>query len=190
MKKLLQSLKIYTILTILLGLIYPLMVTFVAQLSMPHRANGSLILKDNRVIGSSLIGQRFQKPKYFQSRPSAVDFDAAGSGASNLGPSSAKLMEQAASRTKQARLDNVFAGTFLPADMVLASASGLDPHISYENALIQSKRIAKLRDIPEQKMLKLIEINTDNDFVGLWGRRGINVLKLNIALDDLEKTKK
>ena len=190
MKNLWRSIKIYAVFTLFLGLIYPLLLTFVAQLSMPYRANGSLIIRENRIVGSSLISQRFLSPKYFQARPSAVDYDAAGSGASNLGPSSEKLMEQTAARVKKARVENSYGGASLPADMVLASASGLDPHISPENAAIQSKRIQNLRGIPADKMNELIEENTDDDMLGLWGCEGVNVLKLNCALDDFEKGKK
>jgi len=188
MKKIVQSLKAYVIFSILLGLIYPLAITFIAQLAMPYKANGSLIKKDGKVIGSSLIGQGFTKPEYFQSRPSAVNYDATNSGATNLGPSSKKLMDATAQNIMKIRKDNALQeDTAVPADMVLSSASGLDPHISLENALIQAERISKLRGIPVIILKGMIAENTDPDFVGIWGRPGVNVLKLNMALGERSK---
>jgi K+-transporting ATPase ATPase C chain len=188
MKKILLSLRAYVIFTVLLGLVYPLTVTLIAQLLLPYQANGSLILKDGAVIGSKLIGQRFTDLKYFQSRASANDYNAASSGATNLGPSSGKLKENVSERITRVRQENALGpDTRIPADMVLASASGLDPHISLENALLQAGRISKIRNIPIKKLQKIISDNTDPDFVGIWGCQGINVLKLNLFLDDFEK---
>jgi K+-transporting ATPase ATPase C chain len=187
MKKIVQSLKAYVIFSVLLGLIYPLGITFIAQFAMPYKANGSLLKKDGKVIGSSLIGQGFAKPEYFQSRPSAVNYDAANSGATNLGPSSKKLMDATAQNILKIRKDNALReDDAVPADMVLSSASGLDPHISLENALIQAERISKIRNIPVIILKGMISKNTDSDFIGIWGRPGVNVLTLNIALDDLK----
>jgi len=157
MKEILKSIKIYIILTVLLGLIYPLVITGIAQITMPYQANGSLIKNDNLILGSKLIGQSFTDPKYFYSRPSAVDYNAAGSGASNLAPSSKKLMTQVMGRIKQVRTENnLKQDQKIPPDMVLTSASGLDPHISLENALIQADRVAKVRGISKDIVKKLI----------------------------------
>lgn len=175
MKNTLIAIKSFIIFSILLGLVYPLAITGIAQIAFPQKANGSLIKIDGQVIGSSLIGQKFDKPEYFNSRPSAVDYNAAGSGASNLGPSSKKLAEQVKERTKG--LKNI------PADAVLTSASGLDPHISIQNAKLQANRIAKIRSLQISKLDELISNNTDSEFLGIWGQNGVNVLKLNLALD-------
>ncbi|OGI29398.1 MAG: potassium-transporting ATPase subunit C [Candidatus Melainabacteria bacterium RIFOXYA12_FULL_32_12] len=188
MKELIKSIKIYLIFTILLGLVYPLAITAIAQITMPHKANGSLIKKDGSIVGSELIGQSFTKPEYFQSRPSAVDYNAAGSGASNLGPSSKKLMSEVKDRVQQVREENnLKPDQQIPADMVLSSSSGLDPHISQENALFQVSRISQLRKIPKYKIKELIKENTDSDFIGIWGQSGVNILKLNLALDNAQR---
>ena len=182
------ALKVFLLFAILTGIIYPLSITAIAQITMPYQANGSLIKKDGKVIGSKLIGQNFDKPEYFQSRPSAVNYAADSSGASNLGPSSKKLMNHTEKRIKLIRAENNIPGNkTIPADMVLSSASGLDPHISIQNALLQVSRIAKIRNLPETKLKELIKKSTDHDYIGLWGQSGVNVLKLNIALDKQSK---
>lgn len=189
MKNIIISIKAFIIFSVLLGLVYPLAITGIAHVVFPQKANGSLILENNQVVGSSLIGQKFDSPEYFNSRPSAVDYNAAGSGASNLGSSSKKL----ADRVKTDIVKNKLGGN-VPADMVLTSASGLDPHISIENAKIQAKRVSKIRNISEIQIDKLIEENTDHDLLGIWGGvndltpakesyGSVNVLKLNMALD-------
>lgn len=179
MKNIITSIKVFIIFSVLLGLVYPLAITGIAQATMKDKANGSLIVENGQVVGSSLIGQKFDKPEYFNSRPSAVDYNASGSGASNLGPSSKKLIagvKETISREKLADKD-------IPADMVLTSASGLDPHISLENAKLQVPRVAKIRNVSEIKLQEIVNKNTDPDFVGIWGQQGVNILKLNIALD-------
>lgn len=181
MKNTLIAIKAFIIFSILLGLVYPLAITGIAQVAFPQKANGSLIVENNQVVGSSLIGQTFDKPEYFSSRPSAVDYNAAGSGASNLGPSSKKL----ADRVNADIAKNNLSGN-IPADAVLTSASGLDPHISIENAKLQAQRIAKIRGLQISKLDELISNNTDSEFLGIWGQDGVNVLKLNL---DLQKTK-
>ena len=160
----------------MLGICYPLFILFIAQIGFPYQANGSLIVKNNIVIGSELIGQSFASAKYFHSRPSAVDYNASGSGASNYGPSSEKFIKQVAERIKKEQTVNKIFDKNLPADMVLASASGLDPHISLENAFIQAYRVARIRGVSYEMLKELIEQNTDNDFFGIWGRQGVNVL--------------
>lgn len=183
MKNTIIAIKSFIIFSILLGLIYPLAITGIAQVAFPQKANGSLIVENGKIIGSSLIGQKFDKPEYFNSRPSAVDYNSSGSGASNLGPSSKKLVEQVKTRIEKLGQK----GTHLPADMILASASGLDPHISVDNAKLQAKRVAKIRDLQILKLDELISNNTDSGFLGLWGQDGVNVLKLNLALDKIGK---
>lgn len=179
MKNIITAIKLFIGFSILLGLVYPLAVTGIAQATMKDKANGSLVKIDGKVVGSSLIGQKFDKPEYFSSRPSAVDYNASSSGASNLGPSSKRLI----ARVNEDIAKNNITGQKIPADMVLMSASGLDPHISIENADFQIPRISKIRGISETKIKKLVSENTDPDFIGIWGQAGVNVLKLNIALD-------
>lgn len=178
MKETITAIKAFIIFSVLLGLVYPLAITGIAQVAFPQKANGSLIIENGQVLGSSLIAQKFDNPKYFYSRPSAVDYNAAGSGASNLGPSSKKLAYRVKTDIAKNNLsDNI------PADSVLTSASGLDPHISIENAKLQTQRIAKVRGLQISKLDELISNNTDSEFLGIWGQEGVNVLKLNIALD-------
>lgn len=188
MKNLIISIRAFIIFSILLGLVYPLVITGIAQVVFPQKANGSLIVENNKIIGSSLIGQKFDKPEYFSSRPSAVDYNAAGSGASNFGPTNKKFIAQveASVKSEKEKVKGILS-PYIPADMVLTSASGLDPHISIENAKLQSKRVSKIRNISEAQMNKLIEKNTDRELLGIWGQEGVNVLKLNIALDKAKK---
>lgn len=186
MNKFLTSLKVFVVFFIILGIGYPLLITGISQLIMPYKANGSLIVKDGKVIGSELIGQEFTQAKYFHPRFSAVNYNAASSGGNNFGPTNPKLIEQVKEHiTKVRGENNLDEKTEIPADMVLTSASGLDPHISVENALLQVKRVATARDIPIDSVKKLIAKNTTPDFIGIWGKPGVNVLKLNLALDNL-----
>lgn len=202
MKNIIIAIKSFIIFSILLGLIYPLAITGIAQVVFPQKANGSLILENGKIVGSSLIGQKFDKPEYFNSRPSAVDYNASGSGASNFGPTNKKFMTQIKERIdKEAKKTRGQEGkqfnepallpsrppALIPADMVLSSASGLDPHISIKNAQLQAKRVSKIRGISEEKINELITQNTDSNFLGIWGQDGVNVLKLNIALDKIGK---
>lgn len=182
MKETITAIKAFIIFSVLLGLVYPLVITGIAQVVFPQKANGSLIVENGQVVGSSLIGQKFDKPEYFNSRPSAVDYNASGSGASNLGPSSNKLAEQV-----NARIASLGQNTHLPPDMVLTSASGLDPHISIENAKLQAQKIANVRGLQISKLDELISNNIDSEFLGIWGQEGVNVLKLNIDLDKIKK---
>lgn len=185
MKNTLIAIRTFIIFSVLLGLVYPLAITGIAQVIFPQKANGSLIVEKGQIVGSSLIGQKFDKPEYFSSRPSAVDYNAAGSGASNLGPSSKKLANRVKTDIAKNNLkDNI------PADAVLTSASGLDPHISVENAKSQAQKIAKNRGLQISTIDELISNNTDSEFLGIWGQEGVNVLKLNIALDKITKSGK
>jgi len=188
MKKILLSIRVYLIFTILLGFIYPFVVTVIVQVILPYQANGSIINKNDKVIGSKLIGQNFSNPEYFHSRPSANNYDGVNSGGTNLGPSSKKLIDSTAEKITKIRQENgLGSDTQIPSDMVLSSASGLDPHISLRNALLQVNRISKIRGIAVKDLKKMINNNTDSDFIGIWGCSGVNVLKLNLAVDNFGK---
>jgi K+-transporting ATPase ATPase C chain len=172
----------------LLSLAFPFFVTFVAEKTMPYQAHGSLIYVNGTLVGSELMGQNFSSPGYFHSRPSAVDYNGSNSGGSNLGPTSAKLMEQVRQRVEKVRQENNLApNATVPADLVLASGSGLDPHISPASALLQVQRVAKVRGLDESKVRTLVEEHIEPLQYGLFGQESVNVLKLNIALDELAR---
>jgi potassium-transporting ATPase KdpC subunit len=167
--------------TLLLGLAYPLAITGVAQAAFPQQADGSLILRDGRVIGSALVGQAFTSAGYLQGRPSAVGYDATGSGASNLGPLNADLIAETADRAAAWRADN--GDTEVPGDAVTASASGLDPHISPANALAQAGRIAAARGVEVEQVRDVIVQHVEGRTFGILGQPRVNVLQTNLALD-------
>jgi K+-transporting ATPase ATPase C chain len=187
--------------TLLTGLAYPLAITAVAQLVLPHSANGSLVFVGGRPVGSALIGQNFASDKYFHGRPSATQaqdpahpddpsktidspYNAANSTGSNLGPTSQKLLDRVKADVAAKRAAG-WTGP-IPADAVTTSASGLDPHISPENALAQVATVAKARNLPEDKVRALVEANIEERVADLIGEPRINVLRLNIALDALK----
>lgn len=183
------SLLIFIWLSIICGLIYPLVITFAAQTLFTGKANGSIIKNGHQIMGSQLIGQQFTSPEYFHGRPSATNpqYDASNSGGSNLAPSSAKLIAQVQERAQKVRAENgILFNTPVPADLVLVSASGLDPHISPESAAIQVHRIAGLKALPEAELEKIIQQHTEKPLLGLWGKERVNVLLLNLTLDGLE----
>jgi K+-transporting ATPase ATPase C chain len=169
--------------------IYPLIVLGVSQVVFRDKANGSLIVSaDGTVRGSKLLGQAFAEPKYFHPRPSAAGngYDASSSGGSNLGPTSQKLNDAIKDRIEAYRKENgLSADQPVPADAVTASGSGLDPHISLQNAELQIPRVAKARNLSEDKLRELIQRNTDDRNLGILGDPGVNVLQLNLALDQL-----
>lgn len=169
--------------TVLLGIIYPLVVTGAAQLLMPSKANGSLITKDGQVIGSELIGQQFVSPKYFHGRPSAAGagYDAASSSGTNLGPTNKKLIDDVATRVAAARAENP--GAPVPVDLVTSSASGLDPHLSPAAALFQVPRVARERHASEDAVRALVMAHVEGRQFGFLGEARVNVLLLNLALD-------
>jgi len=172
-------------LTVLTGVVYPLLITGLAQLLFSWRANGSLVRVQGRVVGSELLGQRFTDPKYFQSRPSAVDYNAAGSGASNWGPTSRQLIETVKGRVEQVRRDNGLPENApVPADLVTASGSGLDPDISLESALLQVPRITRQRNLNPDRLAHWVKFSSQPNWLGT-GMDRVNVLKLNVALDTL-----
>jgi K+-transporting ATPase ATPase C chain len=173
------------VLTVLTGLLYPGLVTGLCQLMFPRQADGSLVYQNGRVIGSSLIGQNFTRPEYFQPRPSAAGngYDAAASSGSNLGPTSQKLVDRVKTSVGKFHKDNpAFTGT-IPADLLTASGSGLDPHLSPESADAQVERIAKARRASVQEIRALVAQSTEGRDLGFLGEPRVNVLKLNQALD-------
>lgn len=179
-----KAILLFTVLFIITGFVYPTTVTLVAGLLFPEQAHGSLIVDDgNRVIGSRLIGQNFTAPQYFQSRPSASGYNAASSGGSNLGPTNPVLLELVDNRTGALREAGVTGP--IPSDLVMASASGLDPHISLESALVQVPVVAKARNLPEEEVKALVLAESaDSPFTGAY----VNVLSLNRALDERDKS--
>jgi len=168
--------------------IYPLIVFGISQVIFRDKANGSLIVSaDGTVRGSKLLGQTFANPKYFHPRPSAAGngYDATSSGGSNLGPTSEKLRDAIKERIATYRAENGLSETDpVPADAVTASGSGLDPHISLQNTELQAARVAKVRGLNEDKVRELVRQNTDERNLGLFGEPGVNVLRLNLALDE------
>ena len=173
-------------LAVLLCGVYPALVWGIAQIGFSSRANGSLVLQDGHVLGSRLIAQGFTGAQYFHPRPSAAGdgYDAANSGASNLGPLSQKLVDQVKERVAAYRAENSIALSLkIPADAVTTSASGLDPHISVRNAELQSARVANVRGISEAAVRSLIRSHTDGPDLGFLGEPGVNVFELNLALD-------
>lgn len=187
MKDLVTSILVIVVMTIGLGLAYPVAVWGVAQLVFPHQANGSLIERDGKVIGSELIGQQFTSPGYFHSRPSAAGngYDAAASGGSNLGPTSQKLIDRVSTDAESLVGDNP--GVPIPADLITTSASGLDPHISPAAAEFQISRVASERHISAEQLRKVVEKFTEERTFGILGEPRVNVLLLNLELDTLNK---
>jgi K+-transporting ATPase ATPase C chain len=173
-------------LTVLTGLIYPVAVTGIAQLLFPGQANGSLIMKDGKAVGSRLIGQPFDDPKYFWSRPSATSpfpDNAGSSGGSNLGPTNPDLQKAVQGRIDALRAADADSHDPIPVDLVTASGSGLDPEISPAAALYQVHRVAKVRGLSEEKVRELVTQYTRGRQFGFLGEPGVNVLTLNLALD-------
>ncbi|ETX14405.1 ATPase [Roseivivax halodurans JCM 10272] len=169
------------VMILLTGIAYPFAITGIAQVAMPARANGSLIDREGRVIGSALIGQVFTAPGYFHPRPSAAGYDASAAGASNLGPTSAELLASIDDRAEAWRRET--GRTEVPQDAVTASASGLDPDISPENARAQLTRVAEARGAPRDEVLRILDAATTRPWLGIFGPAHVNVLEANLALD-------
>ena len=191
MKNIISQIITASLVTLVLGAIlcgiYPVAVWGVAQVLMPNKANGSLIIKDEKIIGSELIGQTFVSPKYFHTRPSAAGkgYDAANSGGTNFGPISQKLLDSVKDRaTNYRKINNLTADVKIPVDAVTSSGSGLDPHISPANAKLQLARVARERNLSEEQVGKFIDEHTDSGFSSLLGDPAVNVVTLNVALDN------
>jgi len=190
MKTFLTELKHSVIITIVFVVVcsglYPVIVWGAGQLLFSHKANGSLIEKDGKVIGSELLGQPFSNDKYFHPRPSAAGtgYDASASSGTNLGPTSQKLSDNVKAAVEQYRKENgLAADALVPGDAVTSSGSGLDPHISVKNAQLQAPRVAKARSLDIKQVLADIEQYTDGRQFGILGEPGVNVVRLNLALD-------
>ena len=194
LRQLRSSVLAVILLTVLLGLAYPLAITGVAQVLWPHQANGSRGDRDGRLVGSLLIGQDFRgEERYFQSRPSATADDPADTAASNLGPNSARLASEIRARVqsfvrREQPYDPGLTPAMIPADAVTASGSGVDPDISMANAAIQAHRVAAVRGLPLALVMRLIAEHTDGLAGGLFGPVSVNVLALNLALDAAHKS--
>ena len=195
LKEIRPAIILLVLLTLLTGLAYPLAMTAIAGVIFPKQAEGSLIEKDGKVVGSALIGQEFKDDKYFHGRPSATTapdpadatktvsapYNAANSGGSNLGPTSKALADRVKEDVDKLRSENP--SSPVPIDLVTTSASGLDPDISPDGALFQVPRVAKARNMPEQRVRDLVTQNTEGRLIGIFGEPRVNVLALNLALD-------
>lgn len=196
MKELIVAIRLFVALTLVTGVAYPLLVTGISQTLLPKQANGSLIVKDGKIRGSELVGQAFTSPGYFWSRPSATGptpYNASASSGSNLGPTNPALIGDAkspgaiADRVKALREADPSNTALVPTDLVTASGSGLDPHISVEAALYQVGRVAKARSLPIEEVRKLVAQQTTGRTFGLLGEPVVNVVLLNLALDEMKK---
>jgi K+-transporting ATPase ATPase C chain len=187
-RNLLTAFLMTVVTTLLLGLVYPLVVTVLAQVIFPDKANGQLIRSgDDRIVGSRIIGQPFSSPGYFHSRPSAAGiagYDANGSSGSNLGPTNQKLIDRVKADVMRLRAENP--GASVPIDLLTTSASGLDPHISPAAAEFQLPRVARERRLSETEVRALVGAHTSGRQLGLFGEPVVNVLTLNLALDEIK----
>jgi K+-transporting ATPase ATPase C chain len=186
-KQMLPGLRMTLLLTVLTGLVYPGVVTGLCQVLFPRQANGSLIIRNGRVIGSELLGQNFTRPEYFQPRPSAAGsdgYDASSSGGSNLGPTNQKLADRVKASAEKFRKENPDFSGPVPADLLTTSASGLDPHLSPAAAQAQAPRIAGARSADPGQITQLVAQFTEERDWGFLGEPRVNVLRLNLALDE------
>ena len=185
-----RALGVFALFTVVCGLGYALVVTGIAQVAFPYQANGSLIKVDDKIVGSELIGQAFTEPGHFWGRPSAtapMPYNASASGGSNLGPTNPALTDAVKARIEALRAADPGNTRPVPVDLVTASASGLDPHISPAAAAYQTERVARARDLPVAQVQALVLRHTDNPWLGLLGEPRVNVLALNLALEALPK---
>jgi potassium-transporting ATPase KdpC subunit len=189
MKEFTRCLLIFIVMSLIAGLAYPLIVTGIGHLEFRGKAGGSLVVSGGKTVGSSLVGQEFKGPAYFHGRPSALEkpYDAGNSGGSNFGPTNAKYLEEVGKRVQKIRKENGLEQTVpVPADLVLASSSGLDPHISQEAAMIQVRRVAKARGLRETDLRAIVQKRTEEPLLGFLGERRVNVLSLNLAIDGMQ----
>ena len=189
-KNLVTAVLMTIVTTLLLGIVYPLIVTGLAQALFPHKANGQLIERGGKIIGSRIIGQGFSSPGYFRGRPSAAGtgYDAANSAGTNLGPTNKKLIDSVKAAVDAAKQENP--RTPVPIDLVTTSASGLDPHISPAAAAFQVPRVARERGVPEPEIKRLVDAHTLGRQLGFLGEPVVNVLELNLALDEVHPMKR
>jgi len=193
MKQLIIAVKATLVLTVLTGLIYPLLITAISQALFRRQANGSMIEVNGKLVGSELIGQRFTRPEYFHGRPSAAGndgYDGLASGGFNYGPTNQKLVDRVKADLQKFRAENpTFSGP-VPADLLTGSGSGLDPHISPASAEAQIARVAAARGMSAEAVMQLVSANTEGRQFGILGEPRVNVLKLNLALDQATKASK
>jgi len=185
-KQIKPAVLILAIFTVVTGVLYPLAITAVGQMVFPHSANGSIVFRNGRPVGSSLIGQEFSDPKYFWGRPSATSptgYNPLPSSGSNLGPLNPALRERVEARVKMLQDADPENKSLIPVDLVTASASGLDPHISLAGALYQVPRVARARGVSQEQIVRLVKENTTGRLAGVFGEPVVNVLQLNLALD-------
>jgi K+-transporting ATPase ATPase C chain len=185
--QILPAFLLFLALTLLTGIVYPFAVTGIAQALFPDAANGSLVTRKGRVVGSDLVGQAYSDPKWFWGRPSATTppANASASSGSNLGPTNPALVEAVAERVKALREADPDNREPIPVDLVTASASGLDPHVSPAAARFQAGRVARARGLPLERVLALVERHVEGRTLGLLGEPRVNVLRLNLSLEDL-----
>lgn len=190
LKNTMRALMIFVALAILTGIVYPLAVTGLSRLIFPAKSDGSLVLAQGTIVGSEIIGQSFTTEKYFHGRPSAAGpegYDASASSGSNLGPTNAKLLESVAANADAIRsVNGLDRGYIVPADLVTASASGLDPHISPASAYLQVPRVARERSLTENQVTAIVDDNVQQRWLGVFGEPRVNVFKLNLDLDNLK----
>jgi len=189
-KQLKSAFLVFVFLTVITGIIYPAVITAIAQIFFRHQANGCILFENGKAIGSSLIGQSFEDPKYFWGRLSATSpaaYDASASSGSNLGPLNVVLRQNIQARIRLLQDTDPENKNLVPVDLVTASASGLDPHISVAAALYQVPRVARLRGLPPDKVAEIVRQNTQGRFLGIIGEPVVSVLQLNVVLDKYER---
>lgn len=187
MKEIKNALLMFIVFSVILGIIYPVVITGISQVVFPYQANGNLITENGKVIGSEHIGQNFTSPTYFHGRPSVIGYDSGTSGGSNLGPTNQKLVDQIEGRVQLIRHEeSLSSNSTIPADLVLSSGSGLEAYIFVDSARLQVPRIAKARGLTEIEVENIIQSNAESSRLGT-GTPMVNVLKLNIALDNVRR---